>query len=282
MKKSLSHRVGEFPQTLTVQIQLDDDPRYKGSIHDDSVARARGYKAALVPGAFVYGHISRVAVGAWGTDWAERGAMAARFRRPVYNGDILKIRAAALLGGAEMRRASISVVNADQEEVATGWVGLPDAAYPPPPPSDCETILRPEVPPNVEAGALRPGLPITTGDSILTEAEFRASLRAFGERHPIYDEPAFVHSGCLMRTAMRDTNSSFRFPAPVVLVAAEAQHFAIVRPGQRLATAGQITNTSVRKGKHYFESEEILTADGTPVARFVRTSIYAYEPASAT
>ena len=55
-----------------------------------------------MPGAFVYGHISRVAIEAWGAAWAERGAMCARFRRPVYNGDGLTISCgAALRGGAD-------------------------------------------------------------------------------------------------------------------------------------------------------------------------------------
>ena len=55
------------PQSLCVHVTLDDAPHYKGSIHEDAVARARGYKAALLPGAFVYGHVSRVrsVPGAW-------------------------------------------------------------------------------------------------------------------------------------------------------------------------------------------------------------------------
>ena len=85
-----------FPRALVVDIRLDDDPRYKGSIHDDDVARARGYRAALVPGAFIYGHVSRLAIEAWGEDWAKRGAIGTRFRRPVYNGDRLTLEAGPL------------------------------------------------------------------------------------------------------------------------------------------------------------------------------------------
>lgn len=266
-----------FPRNLIVHVVLDDDPRYRGSIHDDAVARSRGYKAALVPGAFIYGHISRVAIEAWGLAWAERGAMGARFRRPVYNGDTLTVRAAVLNGGSEMRRAEISAVNQDGEEVATGWIGLPDAPPQVPDLTGFTVLPRPEMPPVVGAGELRAGMPVTTAARILTEADFRASLSAFGERHPLYTDPGFVHSGCLMRLAMGDTNNSFRFPAAVVLTGAEAQHFAPVYPGQRLETVGRISDAYLRKGKYYFESEEFLRADGVPVARFFRTSIYAYE-----
>src|SRR5262245_24922381 len=172
-----------FPRALTVDIRLGDDPRYKGSIHDDAVARSRGYKAALVPGAFVYGHISRVAIEAWGKDWAARGAMRAQFRRPVYNGDTLTVRAGALNGGPEMRRAEISAVNGDGDEVATGWIGLPDEALPAPDTGGFSVQPRPAMPPVVGAGELRVGTSVTTASRILTEADFSASLSAFGERH---------------------------------------------------------------------------------------------------
>lgn len=276
MTEGFQARANAFPRALTVDIRLDDDPRYKGSIHDDAVARARGYKAALVPGAFVYGHISRVAIDAWGIAWAERGAMCARFRRPVYNGDTLTIAAAELSGAADMRRADIRAVNADGEEVATGWIGLPDQPRAKPDLAGFELLPRLQLPPSIAAGELRAGMPIMTADRILTEADFRASLSAFGETHPLYADPGFVHAGCLMRLAMGDTNNSFKFPSPVVLTSAESQHFAPVYPGQRLATVGRIAGAELRNGKYYFDSEEFMSADGTLVAAFRRTSIYAY------
>ena len=60
----------------TVEVLLDDSPAYDGSAHDNATARRMGYKAALIPGAFVYGHATRLAVDAWGMDWISRGSMA--------------------------------------------------------------------------------------------------------------------------------------------------------------------------------------------------------------
>src|SRR5919107_3295118 len=102
-----------FPRRAEIPIRLDDSPRYKGSVHDDEVARRLGYKAALVPGAFVYGHMSRLAIEAWGKDWARRGAMFARFRRPVYNGDVLAAEASALERSPDGLRAAVSMRNED-------------------------------------------------------------------------------------------------------------------------------------------------------------------------
>jgi hypothetical protein len=204
--------------------------------------------------------------------------MGTQFRRPVYNGDRLTLRAGALQGTAQMRRADVLVINEDGEEVATGWIGMPDAQPPLPDLSALAVVPRPDLPPEVKAGELIPGLPLTTADRILTEEDFKASLQAFGETEMSYVQGNVVHSGCLMRLAMGDTHHSFRFPSAVVLTAIETQHFAKVAPGQQLATVGTVAGTYLRKGKYYLESEEFMLADSRPVARFLRTQIYAYEP----
>lgn len=263
-----------FPRSFEVHILLDDAPHYKGSIHDDTVARARGYKAALIPGAFVYGHISRVAVDAWGVDWMARGAMSARFRKPVYNHDDITVTAGALEDDGTYRRSAVSVRNGDGEEVAIGWVALAHEPMPAPDAAGLRLLPVPDDPPQVAAGELPVGAPLHSRERRLSLEDFRRSLSAFGERHPIYAESGFVHSGMLMRLAMGDVNSGWKFPAAVVLVECETQHFRPVRPGQTIRTAGHIAGTYERKGKHYFVSEEVLLADGMPAARFTRTQIY--------
>jgi acyl dehydratase len=269
-----------FPRTLAVDIRLDDDPRYKGSIHDDAVARAAGYRAALVPGAFVYGHVSRLAIEAWGRTWAETGALSASFRRPVYNGDRLVLSAGPLAEQDGFLRSCVSVTNGDGEAVATGWVALPAHPFAPPDISALPVLPMPEHPRPVAPGDLAPGMPTHSRDRVLSQADFETSLRAFGERHPFYLD-GYVHSGCLMRMAMGDTNGGFLFPAPIVLTEAEGQHYALVRPGTRITTSGRILEIFLRNGRHYFISEEHMIADGRAVvARFRRTSIYAYEEAS--
>jgi acyl dehydratase len=263
-----------FPREYDVHILLDDAPHYKGSIHDDAVARARGYKAALIPGAFVYGHISRGAIEAWGQDWAERGAMSARFRKPVYNHDDIRVSLGPVEDDGTHLRSAASVRNGDGEEVATGWIALAHEPVPPPDPSSLKVLDLPADPPAVKAGELPVGAPLHSRQRVLTIEDFRVSLSAFAETHPLYQNPGFVHSGMLMRTGMGDVNSGWKFPAAVVLVEAETQHFRPVYPGQTIRTAGQIADTYERKGKHYFVTDEVLLADGLPAARFRRTQIY--------
>lgn len=263
-----------FPRSYEVKILLNDEPHYKGSIHDDEVARARGYKAALIPGAFIYGHISRGAIESWGQDWAERGSMSARFRRPVYNHDVITVFLDELVDDGQGVRSQARVVNGDGEEVATGWIGLAHQAPVPPDPATLTLLPTPDVPPPVKAGEVPVGGLIHSRERVLTADDFRASLAAFAETHPIYFDPGFVHSGMLMRTAMGDVNSTWKFPAAVVLVEAETHHFRPVYPGQTIRTAGTVAETYERKGKHYLVSDEVMLADGQPAARFRRTQIY--------
>lgn len=262
-----------FPRDLPVHVLLGDAPHYRGSIHDDEVARARGYKAALVPGAFIYGHMSRLAIEAWGLRWAESGAISARFRRPVYNHEDIVVSAGPLIDDGLKIQAQVVVRNGEGEEVAEGWVALPhEPAVPPQSPLLLETLSDPEP---VVTGGLQPGMPLRSRDRVLTEEAFQTSLADFGEPHSIYRNPGIVHSGMLMRLAMGDTNSSWMLPGPVVLVATETQHFSVVYPRQHIRTAGEVLETYERKGRHYMVSDEYFLADGRLAARFRRTQIYA-------
>jgi hypothetical protein len=259
-----------LPDRVALTIRLDASPRYKGSVHDDEVARRMGYRAALVPGAFLYGHFSRVAVDLWGLPWIARGAMAARFRRPVYNGDDVTIACAAGDGDA----ISLTMTGADGQVASEGWIAPPSDA-PAPPLDDWPLRPPPEDRPQVMPGAAPVGARCGTAGAVLTEAEILESRAAFDETHPIYPREGVAHPGLLMRRAMFEVNGSFRWPGPVVLTACEARHFAVVAAGARLETSSVIAGAFERHGKHYVVTDELMLADGRPAALFKRTQLYA-------
>src|SRR5690242_19182635 len=60
-------------------------------IHDDEVARSLGFSGGLVPGVDVYAYLTHLPVEKWGREFLQRGRMAARFVRPVYDGDDLEV-----------------------------------------------------------------------------------------------------------------------------------------------------------------------------------------------
>ena len=62
-------------------------------IHDDAVARQFGFSGGLVPGVDVYAYMTHPAVARWGRAWLERGALACRLGKPVYDGEIATVSA---------------------------------------------------------------------------------------------------------------------------------------------------------------------------------------------
>jgi acyl dehydratase len=63
----------------------------ENKIHDDTVAKQHGFRGGLVPGVTVYAYIVQPAVVAWGMDWLSRGAANVVFRKPVYDGDRVRV-----------------------------------------------------------------------------------------------------------------------------------------------------------------------------------------------
>lgn len=268
--------VSFFPASLNVTAKLDDDPRYKGSVHDDEVARAQGFHAALIPGAFVYDYVTRLAVRAWGMDWIARGAISARFRRPVYDGDVLTASARLGLAVHGGPSAEVDVVNQEGETVLVGTIGLPQTLPNVPDISELSFTPPAEPRPVLGVGGVVPGLRFGTVERVLTEEDVAASRTAMANHEPIYIENGIAHSACIVRLTMGDVLSSYKFPQAPVFTAVETRNLTPLRAGRRISTSARVTNVFTRNGRHYFESEEFLVADGREVvARHVRTNLFA-------
>ncbi len=59
----------------------------ENKIHDDATATKFGFSGGLVPGVDDFAYMAHAPVKLWGRDWLSRGAMRARFLKPVYDGD---------------------------------------------------------------------------------------------------------------------------------------------------------------------------------------------------
>lgn len=261
---------------LEVIARLDWKPRYRGTSHEDATARAMGFRSALLPGVFVYGHATRPALRLWGRDWLARGTADIRFRRPVHAGDPLRVSfgtPAAAKGGQE---AEVSVAHAETGDVVLeGRVGLADA--PPAPPADLP--LLPTFAPRLALvpGEAPEGLDLGAEQTVLTPEIVEESLADFHETEAIFAEDGLIHSGCLIRKTMGDALGNLILPIPVIFAGMSVQHLAPAPVGARYRTSARITRAWQTRGKHYFETDEWLLADGRPVARHVRQNIYAME-----
>ena len=62
----------------------------RNPIHTDAGAQAAGFPRALVAGVTTYAYMTHPLVVAWGEDWLARGGGEVRFRRPVFDQDVLR------------------------------------------------------------------------------------------------------------------------------------------------------------------------------------------------
>ena len=264
------------PRRLEVTAILDPRPRYAGTSHEDATARAMGYPAALVPGAFVYGHVTRLALAVWGEDWLSRGRARVRFRKPVFAGDRLVVERGALTEDNGPEAPVTVVAEASGAVVLDGAIGLTATLPVPPaglsvrPPARSRRILAP--------GRVPLGQPLGSAVTVLTPELVAESLHDFHEESPVYEARGLIHSGMLLRQTMGDTLGNLTLPMPLIFAAAEVQNLAPAPVGRAYATASRIVSAWERKGKHYFDSEEWLLCDGRPVARHLRTNLYAVDP----
>jgi hypothetical protein len=266
----------QLPERLAVTARLDPRPRYAGTSHDDATARAMGFRAALLPGVFVYGHATRLAVMGWGEDWLRRGTAAVRFRKPVHDGDPLLVERGQMSEDATGLSATVTVSHAETGEVVLdGSIGL--AAMASSPPSDLPVlpILTPRQ--AIHPGQVPVGLHLGTDAVALSPQMVADSLTDFHETERLFADRGLVHSGCLVRVTMGQALANLDLPAPVILAGFAVTNLASVPVGATCSTSARITRAWEARGKHFFETEEWLIADGRPVARHVRQNLYAID-----
>ncbi|MGY6706078.1 hypothetical protein [Roseinatronobacter sp.] len=256
---------------VTIKAILDDNPGYRGSVHEDSVAKAQGYKAALIPGAFVYDYVTRLGLNLWGADWMSRGAITVRFRRPVYDGDTLTITATPTDEGA----VDVAVANEEGEHVVVGTMA---AAHGRPAPTlaDMKFVSAPATKAALSVSDLVPGLRFSTNERVIDDDTLKVSRMAMGNALPVFVDNRIAHPGCMVRLTMFDVLSSYKFPLAPVFTSVDTQNFAVLKAGSMVSTSAQITKVFERNGKIFFESEEFLVADRSVViARHLRTNLVA-------
>ena len=264
-----------LPERFETTAILDPRPRYKGTSHEDETARAMGFRAALLPGVFVYGHAMRLAVMGWGEDWLARGRAQIRFRRPVHAGDPLLIERGALNRGKAGVDAPVRVTNTETGEIVLdGSFGLADA---PPEPGDLPLLPRIVPPRPISPEDLPLGLQLGTEPTVLDHDTVSESLADFHETEEIYAQCGLVHSGCLIRKTMGDALANLVLPMPVIFTGLTLSHLAPAPVGATYRTSAWITRAWEARGKHYFETEEWLLADDRPVALHRRQNLYAMD-----
>lgn len=249
----------------------------ENTIHDDAVARAFGFRGALVPGVTLYAYLTQLVVPFFGARWLARGAATVRLRRPVYEGDVVICSGAAVeQDGAT--RLELACTGEDGTAFASGaaWMPAddpPDAGDGPLPDHD-PPQPRPELTPDTVPF----GVPLATLDGLLSPDDAAAYADETDDPSPWYRGPSplgprLVPPGALASRQAWLLRRNFHF-GPSIHAASEVRHLAPAPVGAVYRTGGVIRETFERKGNHYLVLDALTTADGVPVVRVRHTSVF--------
>ncbi|MDI6858574.1 MAG: MaoC/PaaZ C-terminal domain-containing protein [Dehalococcoidia bacterium] len=249
----------------------NDVPDSWNPIHRDDYARSLGYPGGLVAGVTLYAFAADAAIRALGADWLERGYGAIEFRRPVFDGEELAIRAEPV-GEADWR-ITLSRDGLRAEALAGPYreeIRVDDL--------ERDDTVEPQV--LVKDAAMTGALLKRADDRTYTRPELEHFLAAAGlEGTPL--AAALLSRGLVppsVLAALPFTLLWRNYPYSVVIHTASATEWVSpARLGRTLYSWGRVEEARERKGR-FFVTQRVLTVDseGTVVARMLHTG--AYEP----
>jgi hypothetical protein len=241
---------------------------HANKIHSDEGAARYGFAGALVPGVGLYAYMTRPVVDALGREWLERGAMSAKFIKPVYDGE--KVQARARVEHDDSIELGLELFNQSGNLCAIGSAGLPDSSTAPDPNEygfRAPAQLRPA---SIASFSIGDALGSFEFDLDLN-GEMTKFLDNVAEASPIYDStchPAFwiaQANEILMRNIAL---------GPWIHTASDARHYAIARDGERLSLRGRVIDLYERHGHELIVADLGLFGENDrPVAHIKHTAI---------
>jgi hypothetical protein len=236
-------------------------------MHDDDVARSYGFAGGLVPGVTVFAWMCGPPISAFGPAWLEAGRIAARFSRPVYEGDVTTI-----TGTADGDALRIEVV-ARSETCATGVASVTNAPLVP----ELSSFRRAPLPaelPAASAEVLVPGTALGTVDVRFSEGSAREYLSSIGADHPL--PVAVAHPGWLILLGNLALSNNVKL-GPWIHVSSDMQLLSRIEDGDTVSGLSRVAATFERKDHRFVELDVLIVAAGTRPAATIR-HVAIYEP----
>jgi len=248
----------------------------ENKIHDNQVAREFGFRGGLVPGVTVYAYLTHPLVEAFGAAWLQRGTATARFLKPIFDGEEVRVSGGVTSRDAKGIAATVWAVTESTGECATLTATLPAGS---------------PVPLNL---ALYPAAPLPAERPVASREHF-ASLDALGTPVNPYDEErcveyttrvsdtlalyrgdrGWVHPGFLLDQSNKALSLNARM-SPWIHAGSVVRHLGGARVGETLATRGRVRSLFEKKGKQFIEADLAIVAGDRPrpVAHVLHTAIY--------
>lgn len=249
------------------------EPNSDNKIHGDEIARQFGFTGGLVPGVGVYAYMTQPIAAALGRAWLERGFMTAKFLKPVYDGERVRVR--ATIKREEPLLIEIELTGADGAVRALGTAGFPGETpslkasdFPEAPLPAREARRPPSSAANPEG---------TIVGSILKpdwfgEAE-KWRLRAKDELEVYKGPDPACHPIQILQLA-NDTVVNNVEVGPWIHTASDVQHFGIPRRNEPIALRGRIAESYQRRGHEFLTLDlALLGEEDRPLQHIRHTAI---------
>lgn len=238
-------------------------------IHDDAVAATYGFAGGLVPGVDVYAYLTHVPVDRWGIGWLRSGTVAARFAKPVYDGDAVSIVAEEEAGG---RRLALELRDSGGAPCASGTATLDGSLGA----GTDEAIERAPLPaerPAASTEALRPGTVLGTVDTVFEADGAAGYLADVREAAALYVEEGIAHPGWLLRLANAVLVANVRL-GPWIHVSSDVRLLGLVHDGDHVEARARVVDEHERKGHRFVVLDVAVAADDRLVQRITHTAIW--------
>lgn len=240
----------------------------ENKIHDDAVAARFGFTGGLVPGVEVFAYASHVPLAHFGPQWLERGRMAMRFAKPVYDGRQVTV------SGARDGQALQLAVASEGISCASGDAALAT-------PTDiAEHLPQRREPPQRDArppaddASLAVGTLLSSHAKLIDADALLAYLAAVRETAPLYAREEIIHPGLLLRTANNALLDNVVLP-PWIHVGSDMTLHAIGRVGSTIEARAEVVANYERKGHRLVDLRVGILGDGKRrLADVMHTAIY--------
>jgi acyl dehydratase len=240
----------------------------ENKIHDDSTARRFGFQGALVPGVEVYAYMAHLPVARWGRAWLESGKANCRFRKPVYDGSVVRVTARDENDGLMLCVESAGVC------CATGRAFMPSDQRPAPPVDALLAGAPPAERPKASEISLAPGRVLGITPLTIDRDMLSTYLDEIRETDPVYRTHGLAHPGQILRLANRALLQNVVL-GPWIHVGSKVRNYTAVRVGEQLTLRSKITSNVVCMGHAIVEFDAIVVADSArSVAEITYTAIW--------
>jgi len=251
-------------------------------IHSDEVARNYGFTGGLVPGIAIYAYMTHPVVERLGLDWLQGGTISAKFIKPVYTGDMVRVQAKGIGSGAN--EFEIQVTNAEGTLCAVGSAGIGYNGANPPTPSHYPRQPLPANQHRTEARAanLPPGTQLGTLDFHMEPDGLESKVRNdYQDKLSLYSGPdAVCHPAYMLEQANQILARNVDL-GPWIHTKSEVQNFLSPPAGEKLSIRGFVTRSYEKRGNELVDLDLAIFDSGERgIAKVKHTAIIRLRPLS--